>query len=55
LDRPGWDRRKLGRTHVVMWLAAMLLFYVPLAVVVIYLNRAMPLEGGLYHGPGRRS
>jgi len=39
---------KLGRTHVVMWLAAMLLFYVPLAVVVIYLNRMMPLEGGLY-------
>jgi amino acid transporter len=39
---------KLGRTHVVMWLAAMLSFYVPLAVVVIYLNRLMPLEGGLY-------
>lgn len=39
---------KLGRTHVVMWLAAMLLFYVPLAVVVIHLSRMMPLEGGLY-------
>ena len=39
---------KLGRTHVIMWLSAMLLFYVPLAVVVIYLNRMMPLEGGLY-------
>jgi amino acid transporter len=26
----------------------MFLFYVPLAVVVIYLNRMMPLEGGLY-------
>jgi amino acid transporter len=39
---------KLGRTHVVMWLAAMLLFYVPLAAVVIHLNRMMPLEGGLY-------
>ncbi len=26
----------------------MLLFYVPLALVVIYLNRLMPLEGGLY-------
>jgi len=39
---------KLGRTHVVMWLAAMLLFYLPLAVVVIHLNRMMPLEGGLY-------
>jgi hypothetical protein len=38
---------KLGREHVSFWLAAMLLFYVPLAVVVIYLNRLMPLEGGL--------
>src|SRR5690242_1448543 len=26
----------------------MLLFYLPLAAVVIYLNRLMPLEGGLY-------
>ena len=39
---------KLGRAHGAFWLAAMLLFYVPLAVVVIYLNRLMPLEGGLY-------
>jgi amino acid transporter len=39
---------KLGRAHVAFWIAAMLLFYVPLAVVVIYLNRLMPLEGGLY-------
>src|ERR1041385_4139106 len=39
---------KLGRAHVAFWLGAMLLFYVPLAVVVIYLNRMMPLEGGLY-------
>ena len=39
---------KLGRAHVVFWIASMLLFYVPLAVVVIYLNRLMPLEGGLY-------
>jgi glutamate:GABA antiporter len=39
---------KLGRAHVVFWLAAMLLFYLPLAAVVIYLNRLMPLEGGLY-------
>src|SRR5581483_5309082 len=39
---------KLGRAHVVFWLAAMLLFYLPLAAVVIYLNRMMPLEGGLY-------
>jgi amino acid transporter len=39
---------KLGRAHVVFWLVAMLAFYVPLAAVVIYLNRLMPLEGGLY-------
>jgi amino acid transporter len=39
---------KLGRAHVVFWLAAMLAFYLPLAAVVIYLNRLMPLEGGLY-------
>jgi amino acid transporter len=39
---------KLGRAHVAFWLGAMLLFYIPLAVVVIYLNRMMPLEGGLY-------
>src|ERR1041385_5919886 len=39
---------KQGPSHVVMWLLAMILFYVPSAVVVIYLNRVMPLEGGLY-------
>jgi len=39
---------KLGRAHVVFWLVAMTLFYLPLAAVVIYLNRLMPLEGGLY-------
>ena len=39
---------KLGRAHVVFWIAAMLAFYVPLAIVVIWLNRLMPLEGGLY-------
>src|SRR5215813_6927309 len=39
---------KLGPSHVVFWLLAILLFYVPSAVVVIYLNRLMPLEGGLY-------
>jgi glutamate:GABA antiporter len=39
---------KLGPAHVVFWLAAMVLFYVPSAVVVIDLNRRMPLEGGLY-------
>jgi amino acid transporter len=39
---------KQGRSHVVLWLAAMLLFYLPSARVVTYLNRLMPLEGGLY-------
>jgi hypothetical protein len=32
----------------VFWLLAMVLFCLPSAVVVIYLNRLMPLEGGLY-------
>jgi len=39
---------KLGSQQIIFWLLALLLFYVPLAVVVIHLNRAMPLEGGLY-------
>ena len=39
---------KLGSSHVVMWLLAIVLFYLPMAAVVIYLNKLMPLEGGLY-------
>jgi glutamate:GABA antiporter len=39
---------KQGPSQLVLWLLAMVLFYVPSAVVVIYLNRLMPLEGGLY-------
>src|SRR3954452_13519624 len=39
-----------GPSHVVLWLLAMLFFYLPSAAVVIYLNRVMPLEGGLYQG-----
>ncbi len=39
---------KLGKAHVAFWLAAIMLYYVPLAAVVIHLNRKMPLEGGLY-------
>jgi amino acid transporter len=39
---------KLGPSHVVFWSAAILLYYLPQAAVVIYLNRLMPLEGGLY-------
>src|ERR1700735_1700938 len=37
-----------GRAQAVTWIAAMLLFYFPMAAVVIGLNRIMPLEGGLY-------
>jgi len=39
---------KLGRAHAAFWIGAILLYYVPLAAVVIYLNRALPIEGGLY-------
>jgi amino acid transporter len=39
---------KQGPSHVVLWLLAMALFYLPSAAVVTYLNRLMPLEGGLY-------
>jgi amino acid transporter len=39
---------KLGPGHVVYWLIAVLLFYIPSGVVVLHLNREMPLEGGLY-------
>jgi amino acid transporter len=39
---------KLGPSHVVFWLLALVLFYLPSAAVVMYLNGLMPLEGGLY-------
>ena len=39
---------KQGPAHVVLWLVAIVFFYLPSAAVVIYLNRANPLEGGLY-------
>ena len=38
----------LGRAQALTWIAAMLLFYFPMAAVVVRLNRVMPLEGGLY-------
>jgi amino acid transporter len=46
----GWvgTAAKLGHAHVVLWLAAIAAFYLPQAAVVIYLNRLMPLEGGIY-------
>jgi len=46
----GWvgTAAKLGDAHVVFWLSAIALYYLPQAAVVVYLNRLMPLEGGLY-------
>jgi glutamate:GABA antiporter len=46
----GWvgAAAKLGQSHIIFWLVAIVLFYIPSAVVVVYLNRLMPLEGGLY-------
>ena len=38
----------LGRAQTLMWVAAMAVFYLPMAAAVIWLNKAMPLEGGLY-------
>jgi glutamate:GABA antiporter len=38
----------LGRAQAITWVAAMLLFYIPMAASVISLNRVWPLEGGLY-------
>src|SRR5262249_32147328 len=39
---------KLGGAHVSFWLLAVVLFYIPSAIVVVHLSRKMPLEGGLY-------
>jgi amino acid transporter len=39
---------KLGNEQNVFWILAIITFYLPLAAVVIFLNRLMPLEGGLY-------
>ena len=38
---------KLGDSQVAFWLAAMALFYLPQAAVVVHLSRRFPLEGGL--------
>ncbi|HEY3706625.1 MAG TPA: APC family permease [Terracidiphilus sp.] len=38
----------LGKAQTLVWVLAMLLFYLPMAASVIELNRRMPLEGGLY-------
>ena len=39
---------KAGPSQVVLWLVAIILFFIPQAYVVAHLNRLMPLEGGLY-------
>src|SRR5437762_11938140 len=39
---------KLGSSQMAFWLIAILTFYLPLAAVVIFINRLAPLEGGLY-------
>jgi glutamate:GABA antiporter len=39
---------KAGPAHVIYWLLAIALFFIPQAFVVANLNRQMPLEGGLY-------
>ena len=39
---------KLGPSHTAFWLLAVVLFYIPSAIVVVHLSRKMPLEGGLY-------
>lgn len=39
---------KAGPAHVLLWLIAIALFFIPQALVVAHLNRRMPMEGGLY-------
>jgi amino acid transporter len=43
----GWAA-KLGYEQNVFWILAIITFYIPLALVVIFLNKLLPLEGGLY-------
>ncbi|HEX6046193.1 MAG TPA: APC family permease [Pyrinomonadaceae bacterium] len=43
----GWAAR-LGNEQNFFWILAIVTFYLPLAAAVIFLNRLMPLEGGLY-------
>jgi amino acid transporter len=38
----------LGHAQTLVWLFAFAVFYAPMAVAVYYLNRELPLEGGLY-------
>lgn len=43
----GWAA-KLGYEQNIFWILAIITFYLPLAAVVIFLNKLLPLEGGLY-------
>ena len=47
---PGWvgTAAKQGPTHIVFWFLALLLFFLPEALVVSRLSRSLPLEGGIY-------
>jgi amino acid transporter len=38
----------IGPAQSLVWVTAMLIFFVPMAASVICLNRRLPLEGGLY-------
>ena len=46
----GWAgfAAKQGPSQVALWLLAIVLFYLPLAAVVMKLSRALPVEGGVY-------
>lgn len=39
---------KAGTAQVFYWVLGIVLFFVPLAMVVIHMSRRLPLEGGLY-------
>jgi amino acid transporter len=39
---------KLGSAHIMYWIPAVVLFYVPSGIVVVHLSQEMPLEGGIY-------
>jgi glutamate:GABA antiporter len=46
----GWAgfAAKQGPTQLVLWLLAIVFFYLPLAAVVMKLSRSLPVEGGVY-------
>ncbi len=39
---------RVGSSHIMYWIPAVVLFFIPSGLVVVHLNREMPLEGGLY-------